>query len=321
MVHALLTAFLALAQQAPPKAGEPARPVARPNAKKSEVRKDAKPDDSDPDDSRKDDAKKDAKKKDDGGEAPSPPEYTKEQLEARKLATEAVTLFQAAKYEQATAKAKQAAELDPRFDLPLRVMGWCAVSTGDDKRAAELLTDALNLCPSDADLQFLLASCHKRLKEWGAAKDLLGDLVKKNGATVNVLIEMAECTVGEEDWPGALALLGQARKLAPKDRQVVEHFVEIYEKTEEWDKAVAELRPLIQECPKESPLRYRLVQVFLQAEKFKEAAEELEATAKAFPQETAPHETLVQLYDKVVPDEERLEFHRNWLKEHAPTKR
>ncbi len=244
-----------------------------------------------------------------------PAEPTREQLEARSLASQAVTQFEKRELAKAIELAQKAIALDVTYELPVRVVGWCAVASGDDQKAAEVLTRALNLVPSDHELQLLLAGCHKRLGEWGAAKDLLADLLKKQGRSLPVLLELSECCLGEEDFDGALAVLTEARTLAPKERSVGEHFVDVHEKKSDWPAATLELRTLLTAAPSDAPVRWRLIQCLLNASKFADAAVELVEATRVFRDDPQPHHLLEQLYAGPVADAEKLELERAWLKE------
>jgi len=249
------------------------------------------------------------------GTDPAAPVLTKEQAAARLLGAEALKLFKANRIPQALELAGKALDLDPGYELGARVLGWCAVATGDDRKAEAVLTRALNMNPADGELQFLLAGCHKRLEEWGAARDLLTDLVKREGPTVRVLIEMGECCLGAEDHAAALEVLESARKLDPKSRDVVERIVDVHESKEDWVRAAAELRALVQRFPTEGPLRYRLAQDLLNDDKVAEAAGELEEAARVLVEDPQPHKLLEAIYSGPFPNEQRLAHHRNWLKE------
>lgn len=308
MIIPLAISLLALAQGAPPNATGAVKPVSAsgPAAKAVvEPKPKAAP-------------AKGAKGNEEGKKAPEEtgaPELTPEQIEARSLGAKALALFKSGEYAPAMEHCNKALALDPKYEIATRVLGWCAVATGDDRKAEAVLTRALNMNPADGELQFLLASCHKRLQEWGAAKDLLADLLRRDGPSLRVFLEMAECCIGDADFDGALAALDQARDLAPKDRDVVEHIVDVHEAREDWDKAAAELRTLIAAAPKEAPLRYRIVQAMLNAERLQDAARELEDAAIALGDDPQPHKLLETLYSGPLPNSLRLEFHRNWLKE------
>jgi tetratricopeptide (TPR) repeat protein len=322
MLSHLLLPLLALAQQTPPTAPSDAPKVVAPakpaDPKPQDPKQDSKPVEKSPvASSSKRDGKKpspadDPKPRKD--ELPSP-DLTKEQQQARELGPQALALFKTNQYAKAIELANKALELDPEYDLAARVLGWSAVATGDDRKAEQLLTRALNLSPSDNELQFMLAGCHKRLQEWGAAKDLLTDLMKREGASQRILLEMGACCMGEEDFDGALAVYEHARGLAPKSRDVVEAIVAVHEAKEDWDKAAAELLPLIAASPKDAALRYRLVQEYLNGSRLADAAKQLEDTATVLADDPQPHKILEQLYAGPFPDEQRLQFHRDWLKE------
>jgi predicted Zn-dependent protease len=260
-----------------------------------------------------------------GGDAPAKkpaadddekaPALTKEQLEARSLAGRAVEAFQKKDYAKAGEMAQAARQLDARYPLPLKVIGWVAFAT-DDKRTTELLTDALNADPKDGDLQFLLAKAHLRVKEWGAAKDLLADLVKKQGATAPLLLEIANACAGEEDWAGAEASLLEARKIAPKDREIADALVDVYEKSDQPEKAILELQTLVKIFPTEGGLRYHQAHLLINLQKFEDAASVLEEAARVLPEDPMPHKMLEQLYEGPYPDPVRLEAEKNWLKEY-----
>ncbi len=240
---------------------------------------------------------------------------TPQQIEARSLAHEALARFEKGEWKRADALAEKATALDGAYELPWRIRGWCCVALGDDAPATLFLTEALNRAPANTELQLLLASCHRRLGEWGAAKDLLGDLLKKSGGTVPLFLELAECCIGEEDWTGALAVLAQARALAPSEREVVTLVVTVHEKREAWAEAVAELRPLLTATPGDVPLRWRLIQALLNGRKFQDGAAELEEAARVWGDDPRPHQVLADLYRRLLPDPERAARHEAWLKE------
>lgn len=258
------------------------------------------------------------------GDAPSPkpspaaddkaPELTPEQVEARSLVQQAIDWFGRGEWKRAAALAAKGETLDPKYELAVRVQGWCAVSLGDDARAAELLTRALNMDPANLEVQLLVAGCHARLAEWGAAKDLLNDLMKKQGPTLPTLLLLADCCVGEEDAAGALAVLQQARTLAPDDRNVVDALIGVYEHFERWADAVKELRPLLAATPGSVPLRWRLIHCLLSAPDHPAAIVELEEACRVWKDDPQPHQVLVELFSGPVPDPVRLATHQEWLK-------
>jgi tetratricopeptide (TPR) repeat protein len=257
-----------------------------------------------------------------GGKAPElAPSLSKEQLEARSLAARAVKAFQKGEYAKAAELAETARPLDPAYPLALKILGWVAVATGDDKRATGILTEALNADPGDCELQFLLARSHLRLHEWGAAKDLLVDLLKKRGSTAPLLLEVANACVGEEDWVGAEAALLEARRLAPKLREIADALVEVYERSEQPEKAILELAALARSFPKDGGLRYRQAHLLTSVQKFEQAASVLEEAGRLLPDDPMAHEMLERLFSGPLPDPVRLEFHQNWLKEHDPRRR
>jgi len=292
MMHAWILPLMLLAQQTPPPRPNvrtvttPAKPVESPAPEK-------KPD----------------------GDGEKDPELTTDQLEARSLAGRALEAFQKPDYPKAAELAQAARQLDPRYALSVKILGWCAVTAGEDKKAADLLTDALNLDPADAELQYLLARTHVRIKEWGAAKDLLADLIKKHGPTPLWLTEVANACIGEEDWVGAETALLQAEKLDPSNREIANDLIDVYEQSDQPEKAIALLRGLIKEFQGEAPLRYREAHLLINQQKFEEGASVLEDAARVFPEESMSHEMLVQLYTGPMPDKDRREFHQNWLKE------
>lgn len=208
----------------------------------------------------------------------------------------------------------RAEKLDPRHELAVRVQGWCAVAAGDDARAAETLTRALNLDPANHEVQFLLAGCHLRLEEWGAAKDLLTDLLTKQGPSVVLWTALAECCAGEGDGPGALALLEKARALAPKSQEVVLAIVAVHEQFEAWTAAAAELKPLVAATPGDAQLRWRLIHCRLSAADYPAAISELEEACRVLRDDPQPHELLVELFTSRLPDPVRLATHQEWLK-------
>jgi tetratricopeptide (TPR) repeat protein len=296
MTPTLLLTFMLLAQQNPP----PVKPVVAPAPTPAPTpAPEAKPADGKPV----------------AGDDEKSPNLTKEQLEARSVAAKALEQFESQKYPKAAELAQAARQLDAAYPLPVKILGWCAVSTGDDAKAAELLTEALNMDLGDAELQFLLARTHLRLKEFGAAKDLLADLVKKHGATPTWLLETANACIGLEDWAAAEAALLQAEKLDGADREIDDTLVDLYERSEQPEKAIEVLRRLIKDHPLEGPLRYRHAHLLTNQQKFEEAASVLEEAARVLPQEAMPHEMLVRLYDGPLPDRQRADFHKNWLKE------
>ncbi len=247
--------------------------------------------------------------------APVAPEFTPAQIEARSLAYQAIAWFEKGEWKRGDEVAAKAIELDVAYELPWRVRGWCAVSSGDDQKAVEWLLHALNLDPANGEVQLMLAGCHRRLGEWGAAKDLLADLMKRSGPTVAILVELADCCAGEEDWKGALVLLAQARTLAPKQRDLVDRVIDVYEKSEDWKAAIAEIRSLLAAAPGEASLRWRLIQGLSNARDYAGAALELEEAARIWKDDPQPHQVLISLYREVVPDAEKLDRHETWLKE------
>lgn len=242
-------------------------------------------------------------------------ERTPAQVEARSLAQQAIAWFEKGEWQRSDALAAKASALDGAYELPWRVRGWCAAASGDDQHATLFLTEALNRAPANGELQLLLASCHRRLGEWGAAKDLLTDLLKKSGPTQPLLLELAECCIGEESWEDALAVLAQARALAPKERAIVEKVATVHEKREAWGEAVAELRPLLATVPGDASLRWRLIQALLNGRKLLEAAAELEEAARVWGDDPKPHQVLVDLYGKLLQDPANAARHQAWLKE------
>lgn len=242
-------------------------------------------------------------------------ELTPAQVEARSLAQQSLARFQNGDRDRCEQLARKAQVLDGAYELAPRILGWCAVARGDDAAACELLTTALNLEPANLDVQFLLATCHRRLGEWGAAKDLLQDVLKKQGAGVPVLRELAECCAGEGDTDGALAVLRQARALAPQDRETALQAVAVLERAERFEEAARELRPLVAAAPGEAPLRWRLIQCLLDGQAWRPAATELEEAARVLPEDPQPRRVLVHLYGGPLSEPARLAVHQEWLKQ------
>lgn len=242
------------------------------------------------------------------------PERTPTQIEARSLTQQAIYWFEKQEWKRAAELAAKAEKLDPTHDLSVRVQGWCAVATGDDEKAETLLTRALNLEPANLDVQFLLATCHRRLEQWEAAKDLLADLLKKQPPMVAVLLELSACLVGEADPDGALVLLAQARVLAPKEREVIDAVIAVHEQKEDWAAAAAEVRPLLAASPGDPVLRWKLIQCLLNGQDWKAAVAELEEATRVRAEDPQPHQILAERFESVAPDPTKLELHRGWLK-------
>lgn len=245
---------------------------------------------------------------------PSAPQLSPEQVQARSLAQTALSSYGRKEWKKALDAAAQAEKLDGRYALPVRIEGWCAIALQDDAKAAERLTQALNLEPADLETELLLARCHLRLEEWGAAKDLLSDLMKKQGVSVELLSPMAECCVGEGDLDGALQILTRARELAPKERSLTEQLISLREARGEWLLAAGEIRPILAASPGDKPLRWRLIQCFLELRDWPTAIAELEEACRTWKDDPAPHRTLVGLYREVVPDAAKLAAEEEWLK-------
>jgi len=237
------------------------------------------------------------------------------QVEARALVEQAVACFQKRDLAKAQELAGRAAKLDAKLELAWRVQGWCATAAGDDAKAAELLTRALNLEPENVDVEFLLASCHRRLGEWGAAKDLLDDLAKKQGPTVALLVEQSECAAGEKDLEGALAFVAQARLLDPKERSLAERAIALHERRRDWAAAVREIELLLAAAPDDVGLRWRLVQCRIEARQWPEAVAALEESARLRKDDPQPHRVLAEIHANRLPDPEKLAAEQAWLKE------
>jgi Tfp pilus assembly protein PilF len=236
------------------------------------------------------------------------------QVEARALVQQAIACFQGRDLAKATELAARAATLDAKYELALRVQGWCATAKGDDAKAAELLTRALNLEPENGDVEFLLASCHRRLGEWGAARDLLDDLARKQGATVALLVELSECAAGEKDLVGALGFVAQARLLDPKERSLVERAIALHERRRDWAAAVREIEPLLAAAPAEVALRWRLVSCRIEGQQWPEAIAALEEAARLWKDDPQPHRVLAEIHANRLPDPEKLAVEQEWLK-------
>jgi len=237
------------------------------------------------------------------------------QVEARALAQQAVASFQKKEFAKATELAERAAKLDAKYELALRVQGWCATAAGNDAKAAELLTRALNLEPENLDVELLLAACHRRLGEWGAAKDLLNDLAKKQGPSVALLVELSECAAGEKELEAALAFVAQARALDPKERSLVERAIALHERRRDWAAAVGEIEPLLAAAPDDVGLRWRLISCRIAAKQWPEAVAALEEAARLRKDDPQPHQVLAEIHANRLPDPEKLAVQQAWLKE------
>jgi predicted Zn-dependent protease len=252
---------------------------------------------------------------------PAGNELTRTQAEARALCSEAHAAFKEGDFARASALAARSVALDPDYETSVRLVGRCAAATGDDREAQAAFTRALNMNPGDGELQFLLAGCFKRQRQWGAARDLLQQLLERDGPTLPVLLDLSECCLGGGDGAGALAAMERARALAPDDRPVAERVVDVLGSTSQWGKAASALQALAARSPRETALRYRLVQALLNAGKLAEAVAELESLAAALPDDPRPHELLAALYSGFLPDPARREIHRAWLKEREAPRR
>ena len=236
------------------------------------------------------------------------------QVEARALVQQAIASFRKRDLATAAALAERAEKLDAKLEMALRVQGWCATAAGDDAKAADLLTRALNLDPENLDVEFLLASCHRRLGEWGAARDLLDDLARKQGPSVALLVELSECAVGEKDLAGALAFVAQARLLDPKERSLVERAIALHERRRDWAAALREIEPLLAAAPADVALRWRLIQCRIQAQQWPEAVAALEEAARLWPDDPQPHRVLAEIHANRLPDPVKLAEQQEWLK-------
>jgi len=184
---------------------------------------------------------------------------------------EALLLYQAGDFAAAKSGCQAAIAQTPKNAKAHQLLAVLAARDGDTEAAARLLTTALELSPSDAEIRFNLA---KALRDLGRNLDAvshLRELTQTWSDRADVWLELGIVLRRAEDFEGAAKATAQAVSLGASSAQVLSNLAAMYLKISDVDAAESTARKAIEVDPKIFDARINLGVIHESRDEIREA--------------------------------------------------